>query len=471
LTPPVSLFFLFGTMEAAMPHLEYTHLIRITLTLVLILVLIRRKVQVGPTLFICSAFLALVYWMPLKVLGPAVVEGLFGKYPAFQTLYILAAVLMVLMLGTIMGEHGFLKKMVRGIESMFGDPRWVIGGLPAMIGLLPMPGGALFTAPMVGETADKLGLNPDVKTYLNHHFRHVFEYTWPLYPGLIILSSIVDIPIRSLAIYNLPLTLAAIVGGIIFGLVPIKIAGNGRRQGGGFLAVIDALWPILFVVALVLLFNLDLLVCLFLLVLLLLTKFRPWYGFAFALIVNGVFRFALHSMSNEMLYIANIPVALIFLAMVILHPLYPRREFPSFLRRSIKGYMVAMVFGVMLFSSIIRASGAADGVAADIKQLGLPPIFVICLLPAILGYLTGITHSFVAGSFPILLPFIPEGPDGFKVISLAYACGFLGVLISPVHFCLILTVEYFKSDLMRVVRLLLPPMAVILAVALLRYYL
>jgi hypothetical protein len=125
----------------------------------------------------------------------------------------------------------------------------------------------------------------------------------------------------------------------------------------------------------------------------------------------------------------------------------------------------------MLFSSIIKASGAADGVADDIKMLGLPPIFIICLLPAILGYLTGITHSYVAGSFPILLPFIPEGAEGLPTISLAYACGFIGVLISPVHFCLILTVEYFKSDLMTVVRLLLPPAAVVLAVAFARYFL
>ena len=459
--------------------MPFPHLIRISLTLILILILIRRKIQVGPTLFICSAFLAITYWMPFKALGPAIPEGLIGHWPDFRTLYLLAAVLMVLILGTAMGEHGFLRKMVVGIESIFGDPRWVLAGLPAMIGLLPMPGGALFTAPMVNETSEKLDLPANTRTFLNHHFRHVFEYTWPLYPGLIILSPLVKIPVRTISIYNLPLTAAAIIAGIIFGLIPLKITHKSKAKGGGWFAIIDALWPILFVVALVLLFNLDLLICLFLLVLLILTRTKPWFGFGFAIIINGLILLILKLITLKLinpfpynlLFIGNGLIALVFIVILVFRPLYPWREFLSFLLRAIKGYMVAMVFGVMLFSSIIKASGAADGVAVDINKLGLPPIFLVCLLPAIIGYLTGITHSFVAGSFPILLPFIPQGTDGLPMISLAYACGFLGVLISPVHFCLILTVEYFKSDLMVVVRMLLPPAAVVLAVAFVRYFL
>ncbi len=450
------------------------HLLRIVLTLALILVLIRRKVGVGPTLFICSAFLALTYLMPPAKLWPAIVEGVIGPTTGWRTPYLLAAVLLVLCLGTAMGEMGFLKKMVRGIEAIFGDPRWVIGGLPAMIGLLPMPGGALFTAPMVNETAEPLGISADWKTFLNHHWRHIFEYTWPLYPGLIVLSPLVDVPIRTLAIYNIPLTLAAVVGGIVFGLAWIKPPKGLRHRTGGILEIADALWPILFIIALVMLFNLDLLICLFLLLLMLLSRVKPVYGFAFALVINAVLRFTfppVDETTNPAILIGNGVVALLLIVFILWKPLYSKTEFLPFLKRAIKPYMVSMVFGIMVFSSMIQASGAADGCAADIEKIGLPPIFIICLLPALLGYLTGITHSFVAGSFPILVPFFPEGPEKMQLISLAYACGFIGVLISPVHFCLILTVEYFKSDLLRVVRLLLPPCALIFIVALLRYLL
>jgi hypothetical protein len=450
------------------------HLLRIVLTLILILILIRRKVGVGPTLFICSVFLALVYWMPLSDLWPAIVEGVIGPTTGYRTPYILAAVLMVLCLGTAMGEMGFLKKMVRGIEAIFGDPRWVIGGLPAMIGLLPMPGGALFTAPMVNETAEPLGLSAERKTFLNHHWRHIFEYTWPLYPGLIVLAPLVDVPIRTLAIYNIPLTIAAIAGGIIFGLAWVRPPKGVRHRTGGLLEILDALWPIIFIIALVMLFNLDLLICLFLLLLMLLSRIKPWFGFGFALLVNAVFRFTFPpevGTINSAILIGNAVVAAVLVSFILWKPLYPKNEFLPFLKRAIKPYMISMVFGIMVFSSVIQMSGAADGAAADIEMIGLPPIFIICLLPALLGYLTGITHSFVAGSFPILIPFFPDGPEKLPLISLAYACGFIGVLISPVHFCLILTVEYFKSDLMSVVKLLLPPCALVFIVALLRYLL
>ena len=473
-------------------------LFRIIITLVLILVLIKRKIQVGPTLFIASAFLNIIYWLPPLITGSPLFKtpgsslwdvfriGFIGEYPKFRTIYILTAILLVLMLGAAMGEKGFLKKIARCIESIFGDPRWVLGGLPAMIGLLPMPGGALFTAPMVNETAEPLGLSANMRTYLNHHFRHIFEYTWVLYPGLIVLSEIVEIDIRTIAIYNIPLTVAGLVGGILFGMLGIKFSKTMKVTGGGFIDIVDALWPILFIVALVILFSLDLLICLFLLLLLLLSRVQPWIGFTFAIIINGILVLAFNTGENidpttmyagegidhTALYAGNGLIAFVLLALALIRPLYPVAEFFSFLKRAIKPYMVVMVFGVMLFSAVIEGSGAAKGVAVDINAIGLPPIIIICLLPAIIGYLTGLTVSYVAVSFPILLPLFPESRElWMPYISLAYACGFIGVLISPVHFCLVLTVEYYKSDLMGVTRLLLPGLVVVFLTALVRYLL
>jgi len=462
-------------------------LLRIIITLVLILVLIKRKIQVGPTLFIASAFLILIYWIPPLITDSALFKtpgsslpdvfriGFIGESPKFRTIYILTAILLVLMLGAAMGEKGFLKKIARCIESIFGDPRWVLGGLPAMIGLLPMPGGALFTAPMVNETAEPLGLSANMRTYLNHHFRHIFEYTWVLYPGLIVLSEIVEIDIRTIAIYNIPLTVAGLVGGILFGMLGIKVHKTMKVTGGGFTDIVDALWPILFIVALVILFSLDLLICLFLLLLLLLSRVQPWIGFTFAIIINGILVIAFNTgdgIDPAAMYAGNGVIAFVLLALALFRPLYPVAEFISFLKRSIKPYMVVMVFGVMLFSAVIDGSGAARGVAVDINAVGLPPIIIICLLPAIIGYLTGLTVSYVAVSFPILLPLFPESRElWMPYISLAYACGFIGVLISPVHFCLVLTVEYYKSDLMGVTRLLLPGLVVVFLTALVRYLL
>ena len=48
--------------------------------------------------------------------------------------------------------------------------------IPAVIGLVPMPGGALFSAPLVGETVQDKKVTPEWKVAVNYWFRHVFEY-------------------------------------------------------------------------------------------------------------------------------------------------------------------------------------------------------------------------------------------------------------------------------------------------------
>jgi len=50
-------------------------------------------------------------------------------------------------------------------------------------------------------------------------------------------------------------------------------------------------------------------------------------------------------------------------------------------------------------------------------------------------------------------------------VMLAYASGFVGCLLSPVHLCLVLSREYFRANLGRSYRLLALPCALIMLVA------
>jgi len=45
---------------------------------------------------------------------------------------------------------------------------------------------------------------------------------------------------------------------------------------------------------------------------------------------------------------------------------------------------------------------------------------------------------------------------------LAYLSGFVGVILSPSHLCLILTNEYFGSDLMKVYKTLAIPISILM---------
>jgi len=88
-----------------------------------------------------------------------------------------------------------------------------------------------------------------------------------------------------------------------------------------------------------------------------------------------------------------------------------------------------------------------------------------------MGFATGISMGFVGISLPLLVPFIALGSqvNGYALM-LAYMSGYVGVLLSPLHLCLILSTEYFKASFAKVYKLLLPPLLAIEAVVVFIYY-
>ena len=61
---------------------------------------------------------------------------------------------------------------------------------PVLIGLLPMSGGAILSAPMVksmGMHHKQYGAH---LSYINYWFRHIREYGWPLYPGILLATAL-----------------------------------------------------------------------------------------------------------------------------------------------------------------------------------------------------------------------------------------------------------------------------------------
>ncbi len=74
----------------------------------------------------------------------------------------------------------------------------------------------------------------------------------------------------------------------------------------------------------------------------------------------------------------------------------------------------------------------------------------------------GITIAFVGATFPILVSLVHSlGQSDLMLpyMMLALVCGFSGVLISPLHLCLLLSNEYFETNLVAVYRCLGVPVA------------
>ncbi len=337
------------------------------------------------------------------------------------TLRLVAIVLLITFLGELLRSTLQLEGLIHSLTDLFVDRRWLLVLLPMLIGLLPMVGGAIFSAPMVEEASRGLDLNRERRTFVNYWFRHVLESVFPLYPSLVLAAALLSVPVRRLAVTQWPLFLAALAGGILFGLVGIR--RNSAPDGGRperketLLLLFKSVWPIALVLVLALLLGLDLILSLL------------------------------------------ITIA----ALVVVRRLRPRRLWE--LARHMPLGVAPIIVGAMIFRQVLEASGAVEVASASLGNLGIPLPLIVFLAPFLSGLLTGLLTAAFAIGFPIGLPLCGPDPVGNGWGVLAYAGGLVGILLSPMHLCLALTRTYFQAEWGGIYRRLLPAALLLTAAA------
>lgn len=130
-----------------------------------------------------------------------------------------------------------------------------------------------------------------------------------------------------------------------------------------------------------------------------------------------------------------------------------------------------LLYAVMLYKTIIESSDAAYAIFSDMQAIGLPVLVILVVLPFLMGFATGLGMAFVGIALPLLVPFIT--PDlGFNnyALLLAFFSGMMGVFLSPLHLCLILSAEFFKASLAKVYKYILPLSMAMEAIVILIYF-
>ena len=124
----------------------------------------------------------------------------------------------IMILTQLYNETGLIKKLVSSVNSLIRSPRLVLGLLPAIIGLLPVFGGALISAPIIEEQGKQMKIKNDLKAYVNFWFRHVIFPIYPLSDSVILIIMLTGISFFSLIYRQLPIVLIMIIMGCLLGL-------------------------------------------------------------------------------------------------------------------------------------------------------------------------------------------------------------------------------------------------------------
>jgi hypothetical protein len=397
-------------------------LLKIGIVFFIILILTFRKVKLWISLLVGTFLLGFLFHLPLLT----IVKDLFTSVLDSKTLLLIGALIAILFFSNLLKETGRMNAIMEGFRHVFKDIRVVVALLPSMIGLMPIIGGALISAPMVVEGSDELKLSPERRTFINYWFRHIWQYTLPTYPALILAATLLKIPVRNLGWINLPLTLTAIVSGAFFGFWGVSKSTRVKNLSDttSGLRLFYNLCPLIFGLILVVGFQVEL-------------------AYAFGLAILG---------------------------MVIFYKIHWAVVLKG-LKESLNVELLLTVAIVMGFKKVLESSQAVHSVSNVFLSSGVPLWLIAVLVPLLVGLITGVTIAPIAISFPILIPFFQSDPHFLNYMVLAFASGISGDLLSPFHLCLILTKDYFRADLKGVYRFIWIPTASILMVALLMTFL
>ncbi len=418
----------------------------------LILVLARLRVPLTAAVLAGTILVGL-----LLGLGPVELAGTMGLgavRPITIALAVVTALLLALSEAMRAGRQ--LEEIVSLARQVLRRPAVSMAALPALIGLVPMPGGALFSAPMVESAAGGGSVSPGRLSAVNYWFRHVWEHWWPLYPGVVLATQLTHSTLPSFAAFQLPLGLCMIASGVVIfagshGDLHVRGAAPAPGTWRRLLRATSSIWLIMIVwgigtLALRLAFGpapMQL-------------PGRPpltageqnlALAYKFAPITLGLAASLLWTARRNRLGLAGAK------ALLGSGSIYK---------------LVLLVTAVMVFQHVLKEVGAAGEIARELKGMHVPLLVVVAALPFIAGMVTGLAIGFVGASFPIVVELVgamPGGPALRPFAALAYACGHLGMMLSPLHLCHVLSNRYFKTPFAPVYRHILPAAGIMAALA------
>ncbi|MCX8034033.1 MAG: DUF401 family protein [Thermodesulfovibrio sp.] len=395
-------------------------IIKVVFIFIFILFLLRKKINIGYALVAGSLFFIILYPVNFNKIPETIFKGL----TSHTFLNLLFSLTLIKSFEYSLRQTGLMQKMTDASQTFLTNKKLSIISMPLIIGMLPSLGGAYLSAPMVDSATKNTTVSKEEKAFINYWYRHPWELILPLYPGIVLASAVSGIPLRDLILLNLPVALVFFITGFFLSM---KNIGNNYNNvlKQNILRSIYSFIPIALVLLFVIAFKIDLSISLFL----------------------------------------NIVFLCIFFRLGI-------KKFFEIIKYGFTIEVIVLVFGVIIFKEMLQFSGAVEGVAKAVTLLGIPHIFIFILVPFLIGLITGISVGFVGSTFPLLLHLKYTIP---YEISLAFVSGYAGVLISPLHLCLVLTNEYFKADMLGIYKKIIPAttimfLSALIEFAILRYY-
>lgn len=378
----------------------------IALAMLLIIILLRRHIPIGPAILAGG----LLIWALVAPQFHYLVSAFTTTLTMQRTYDLILALYFVMCLEIELRTSGALDGMIRALQRLFASEKFTLAIMPAFLGLLPSLGGARFSAPIVEAASRNTDLTKEHKAAINFWFRHIFEFSSSIIPGMIMACSIAGVAFSDFIAHLCWLTLLAFALGWLVLIRPLDMPANSnvdvdpaeRRQD--IMNLVLSLSPVVINFLLVVFCDLN----------------------------------------------ASTAMALVTFAMIPVLRMTSRvLNIKEVFTGACDWKMLMNVLCILYFIQILTDTNVLHTIVEDFKSSPLPVPVIIAAISFIIGILTGLSQGHVAIVMPIVAAL---SPGDLNLAGVAMAFGVAGQMLTPTHMCFIVTLDYFKADFFKTLK-------------------
>ncbi|MGI6486505.1 MAG: DUF401 family protein [Thermoanaerobacterales bacterium] len=355
-------------------------------------ILIKRKMPIGIAICICAGSMALLSGLTMgSILG--VIVDIFTDFNKLQQFIV---ILEVGILGRLLGRYKIIDRVIQYLTRIVRSNRIILMFIPALVGFLQVPGGAIISAPFVDRLGGEANITKSKRAIINVVFRHISMHIMPYSIGFLLIASIApEISIYKIIGLNSIFVVFYVIMSYFFYIQEVELV-KGPPQ-------IDVLPNLI---------NL-------------LKYTAPVYASVLLNLIFGV-PFYIGMLVN----------------ILIVYLLNPSKKFGLDMLRSVNVNVLYSLFGVLIIQGIVRQM---DSLTAFFSLVfSNPNTILIGIAGASLffDFITGYRATSIGVVVPLLLT-LPISENRLLLYThMTFVWGFLGYFFSPLHLCQLFTCDF-----------------------------
>lgn len=158
----------------------------VIIAFLIIPILSKKKTPIGIAICISAVFMALLGGLGISGLLDAIID----TFVNFDKLQQFIVIIEISILGALLRRYKIIDKVIEYLTKIVRSNRVTLMFIPALVGFLSVPGGAIISAPFVDRLGEEADLPKNRRAIINLIFRHIAMHIMPYTTSFLLVASL-----------------------------------------------------------------------------------------------------------------------------------------------------------------------------------------------------------------------------------------------------------------------------------------